>query len=202
MKLFYSPASPFARKVIMAAHELGLADEMTLEIAAASPVAPNMALVASNPLGKIPTLLLSDGRALYDSGVIVGYLGSLSEKSLTPKDGPARWTVLTEHAAADGLMEAALLARYEMALRPEPLRWDDWTQGQMGKIRRALDMFETAERRAGDDLTLADIGVACGLGYLDFRFPDEDWRASRPRLAAFHGAIATRSSYIASDPNG
>lgn len=202
MKLFYSPASPFARKVIMAAHELGLADRVTLELAAASPVAPNMALAAANPLGKIPTLLLGDGRALYDSGVIVGYLDSLSEKSLTPAEGPARWAVLTEHAAADGLMEAALLARYETALRPEQFHWNDWTEGQMGKIRRALDLFETAERRAGDDLTLADIGVACGLGYLDFRFPDEDWRASRPRLAAFHAAISARPSYIASDPNG
>ena len=202
MKLFYSPASPFARMVIMAAHELGVADQIIMEVAAASPVAPNMTLAASNPLGKIPTLLLEDGRALYDSGVIVGYLDSLSEKSLTPSQGPARWTVLTEHAAADGVMEAALLARYEMALRPEPLRWHDWTQGQMGKIRRALDMFETAERRAGDDLTLADVGVACSLGYLDFRFPEEDWRATRPNLTAFHKAIAARLSYIASDPNG
>ena len=202
MKLFYSPASPFARKVIMAAHELGLADQITLEIAAASPVTPNMALAASNPLGKIPTLLLDDGSALYDSGVIVGYLDSRSEKSLTPKEGDARWAVLTEHAAADGLMEAALLARYEVALRPEQFRWNEWTGGQMGKIRRALDMLEAAERRAGDDLTLADIGVACGLGYLDFRFPDEDWRSSRPKLNAFHTAIAARTSYAASDPNG
>lgn len=202
MKLFYSPASPFARKVIMTAHELGLADQIELEVAAASPVAPNMALAASNPLGKIPTLLLDDGRALYDSGVIVGYLDSLSTKSLTPSEGPARWAVLTEHAAADGVMEAALLARYEVALRPEPLRWAEWTQGQMGKIRRALDLFDAAERRAGDDLTLADIGVTCALGYLDFRFPEEDWRATRPNLAMFHTAIAARSSYIASDPNG
>ena len=186
----------------MAAHELGLADQITLEVAAASPVTPNMALAASNPLGKIPTLLLDDGRGLYDSGVIVGYLDSLSEKSLTPKEGDARWAVLTEHAAADGLMEAALLARYETALRPEPLRWAEWVQGQMGKIHRALDMFESAERRAGDDLTLADVGVACGLGYLDFRFPAEDWRATRPRLTAFHKTISTRPSYISSDPNG
>lgn len=202
MKLFYSPASPFARKVIMAAYELGLADQIILQVAAASPVSPNIVLAASNPLGKIPTLLLDDGRAIYDSGVIVGYLDSLSEKSLTPKVGAVRWAVLTEHAAADGLMEAALLARYEMALRPEQYRWNEWVQGQMGKIRRALDMFDAAERRAGEDLTLADIGVACGLGYLDFRFPEEDWRSTRPRLKAFHTAISSRPSFVLSDPNG
>ena len=94
--------------------------------------------------------------------------------------------MLVEVSAADGLLDAALLARYEVALRPEPLRWPEWLAGQMGKIERALDFFET-HPRDGENPSLADIAVACALGYLDFRFAHLDWRASRPRLAAFAG---------------
>jgi glutathione S-transferase len=202
MKLYYSPPSPFARKVIVAAHELGLADQIVLEQVAVTPVSQNDLVAASNPLAKVPTLVLEDGQALFDSRVIVDYLDSLSERSLAPRDGAQRWRVLTELAQADGLLDAALLARYELMRRPEPLRGDAWTDGQMSKVRRALDAFETSARRAGDDLGIADIGVACGLGYLDFRFPDEGWREGRPRLAAFYAQISRRPSWLATDPNG
>jgi glutathione S-transferase len=202
MKLYYSPPSPFARKVIVAAHELGLIDRITLEKVAVTPVTQNDLVAASNPLAKVPTLVLDDGQALFDSRVIVDYLDSLTGRALAPREGPARWRVLTELAQADGLLDAALLARYETMMRPEPLRWDEWTAGQLGKVRRALDSFEASERRAGDDLGIADIGVACGLGYLDFRFPDEAWRAGRPRLAAFYAAISQRPSWRASGPDG
>jgi glutathione S-transferase len=202
MKLLYSPTSPFVRKVLIAAHELGLADRLTLETVTVTPVSQNPEVAASNPLTKVPTLVLDDGSALFDSRVIVAYLDTLTGRALCPAAGPDRWRVQTELAQAHGLMEASLLARYETFLRPQPLRWDDWTAGQMGKVRRALDAFEGSERRAGDDLTIADVGLACGLGYLDFRFPDEDWRKARPRLAEFHAAIAERASYRATDPNG
>lgn len=202
MKLLHSPPSPFARKVIVAAHELGLIDRIALEKVAVTPVSANAEVAAANPLGKIPTLLLDDGTALFDSRVIVDYLDSLTDRALAPRSGPARWTTLTELAQADGLLDAALLARYETFLRPEPLRWAEWSEGQLGKVRRALAAFETSTRRAGDDLGIADIAVACGLGYLDFRFPDEDWRAGHPRLAAFYAEISRRPSWLATDPNG
>ena len=202
MKLFYSQPSPFARKVIVAAHELGLIDRMTLEKVSVTPVSQNDLVAASNPLAKVPTLVLDDGQALFDSRLIVDYLDTVGDRALAPREGPARWRVLTELAQADGLMDAALLACYEAFLRPEPLRWDEWTQGQLGKVRRALDAFEATERRAGDDLGIADIGVACGLGYLDLRFPGEAWRNGRPRLTAFYETISQRPSWAATDPNG
>lgn len=202
MKLYYSPPSPFARKVIVAAHELGLMDRITLEKVAVTPVSQNDLVAASNPLAKVPTLVLDNGQALFDSRVIVDYLDSLTARSLAPREGPGRWRTLTELAQADGLLDAALLARYETMMRPEALCWDEWTAGQLGKVRRALDAFERSERRAGDDLGIADIGVACGLGYLDFRFPDEVWREGRPRLTAFYETISRRPSWAATDPNG
>ncbi len=202
MKLYYSPPSPFARKVIVAAHELGLMDRIALEKVAVTPVSENDLVAGANPLAKVPTLLLDDGQALFDSRVIASYLDTLTERSLAPRDGPRRWRVLTELALADGLLDAALLARYETMMRPEPLRWDAWIQGQLGKVRRALDAFEGSERRAGDDLGIADIGVACGLGYLDFRFPEEAWREGRPGLTTFYETISRRPSWLASDPNG
>ena len=202
MKLYYSPPSPFARKVIAAAHELGLMDRITLEKVAVTPVSQNDLVAAANPLAKVPTLVLEDGQALFDSRLIVDYLDTLTDRSLAPREGPARWRALTELAQSDGLLDAALLARYETMMRPEPLRWDEWTAGQLGKVRRALDAFEGTERRAGDDLGIADIGVACGLGYLDFRFPGEAWRDGRPRLTAFYETISQRASWAATDPNG
>jgi glutathione S-transferase len=202
MKLYYSPPSPFARKVIVAAHELGLIDRIALEKVAVTPVSQNDLVAASNPLAKVPTLVLEDGQALFDSRLIVDYLDTLTDRSLAPREGPQRWRALTELAQADGLLDAALLARYETTMRPEPLRWDEWTEGQLGKVRRALDAFEGSERRAGDDLGIADIGVACGLGYLDLRFPGEAWREGRPRLTAFYEAVSQRPSWVATDPNG
>ncbi|WP_421932172.1 glutathione S-transferase family protein [Phenylobacterium sp.] len=198
MKLFYSPASPYARKVLVVAQELGIALEV-VQVSANPAGAPDPALAAANPLAKIPALLRDDGVAIHDSRVICEYLDSLADKPLTPPAGEARWSVLTEVSAADGLLDAALLARYEVALRPEPLRWPDWLAGQVGKIDRALDLFETG-RRDAENPSLADIAIACALGYLDFRFADHDWRAGRPKLAAFFAAISQRPSLKSTAP--
>ncbi|MDO8379127.1 glutathione S-transferase family protein [Phenylobacterium sp.] len=198
MKLFYSPASPYARKVLVVAQELGIALEV-VQVGANPAGAPDPALAAANPLAKIPALLRDDGRSLHDSRVICEYLDSLADKPLTPPSGEARWSVLVEVSAADGLLDAALLARYEVALRPEPLRWPDWIAGQMGKIDRALDLFEAGPRNA-ESPSLADIAIACALGYLDFRFAAHDWRATRPKLAAFFAAISQRPSLKSTAP--
>ncbi len=114
--------------------------------------------------------------------------------------GPERFAVLTDLAAAIGLLDAALSARYERAFRPEPLRWEDWAQGQVDKIRRTLDLFETRSLKGAGEIGIVDIAVGCCLGYLDFRFPEEDWRATRPKLAAFYADLAKRPAWPLTDP--
>lgn len=201
MKLLYSQTSPFARLVRLCADELGLTDQIALEPVTVTPTTASADVAGSNPLTKIPTLVLDDGTALFDSRVIVAYLDTVGDRALAPREGPARWTVATELAQAIGLLDAALLARYEDYFRPEPLRWDEWREGQLGKVRRALDAFEGSKRSAGPDLTVADIAVACALGYVDFRFPGENWREGRPRLAAFQAEFARRPIWAVTDPN-
>ncbi|OXE37087.1 MAG: glutathione S-transferase [Phenylobacterium zucineum] len=199
MTLYYAGPSPFARKVLVAAHELGLATQINPVAVSVSPVGVNPDVAAANPLGKIPTLVLANGEAIFDSRVIVDYFDSLTDRSLAPRSGAERWTVLTAQAQADGMADAALLARYEAALRPEPLRWSAWETGQMDKVVRGLTTFEAGALTAGDDLTIADIALGCALGYLDFRFAELDWRQTHPRLAAFYAELAKRSSWIATD---
>ena len=122
MKLYFSPTSPYVRKCLVSAHELGLVDRIQLLAANAHPVQRDATLIASNPLGKVPTLLTDDGTPLYDSRVICEYLDHLAGGSLFPRTGDARWAALTLQSLADGMLDAALLARYEQAVRPEPLR--------------------------------------------------------------------------------
>lgn len=198
MKLFSSGASPYARKVAVAAHEAGLADRIEIVPATVSPVSLNADVAAANPLAKVPTLVLDDGTALYDSRVIVEYLDHLSGGRLVPP-GEARWRSLRDQAVADGLMDAALLARYERALRPPELKWDEWDAGQVGKVQRALDLLEADFRPAGAP-QIGDIAVACALGYLDLRFPELAWREGRRRLTAFEAAFAQRPSMQATIP--
>lgn len=199
MKLLSSGASPYARKVAVAAHEAGLIDRIEIVSVTVSPVSVNPEVSAANPLTKVPTLLLDDGAALFDSRVIVDYLDELSGGRLVPA-GAARWPALRDQAAADGLMDAALLARYERALRPEALRWAEWDAGQIGKIERALDTFEAGFTPSAGAPQIGDIALACALSYLDFRFADLGWRNGRSRLAAFAEAFNARPSMQATQP--
>ena len=200
MKLLYSAASPYVRKVLVAAHELGLAGEIELVPQTVTPVSDPGEVAAANPLGKLPTLVTEDGLALYDSRVIVEWLDARSGGRLIPPEGEPRWRALTVQATADGVLDAALLARYERWLRPEALRWAEWDAGQLGKVRRALDFLESGFEPDVEAPRLAEIAVACALGYLDFRFPDEAWREGRPRLAAFDARMAERPSMQATRP--
>jgi glutathione S-transferase len=201
MKLFVSGASPFVRKVMVCADEIGLAGQIEVVEVAISPVAPNADLSAANPLGKIPTLVLDDGTALYDSRVITAYLDEVSGGRLLPASGPARWQALKLEATADGLTEAALLARYERALRPAELRWPDWDAGQVAKVERALDVLETTTLDPGQ-VTVGNVATACAVGYLDFRFPELAWRSRCPRLSAFETAFSARPSMQRTQPKG
>ena len=200
MKLFYSETSPFVRKVMVLIHEAAISG-ITLEPVAGHAVEPGTMPVDQNPLGKIPTLVTDDGQVIFDSRVICQWLDAQHGGARLYPEAPARWDVLRREALADGLLDAALLARYENALRPEALRWADWTRGQMGKIDAALDEMERdCASFAGVDA--GTIATACALGYLDFRFPDLDWRRARPQLAAWFREFSGRESMRASEPVG
>jgi len=201
MRLHHSSRSPYARKVVVLAHEAGITAQIELVAASASPVALNDGLISDNPLGKIPCLVTQGGEALYDSRVICEYLDSLhAGHKLFPHEGPARWVALRRQALADGICDASLLARYETFLRPKDRQWDDWLSGQTQKVHRALDALE---REVQSFAVLPDIGqiaAAVALGYRNFRFAEDDWRTPRPKLAAWYEAFARRPSMQATRP--
>ncbi|MDP3845588.1 MAG: glutathione S-transferase N-terminal domain-containing protein [Pseudomonas sp.] len=201
MKLIYAAASPFARKVRVLASEIGLLDSIEMIDTAVLPIKANDMVNQLNPLAKIPVLLTTTGESLYDSRVICEYLDSLhAGPTLFPQEPTARWTALKLAALADGLMDAALLVRYENAVRPQELQWDDWKSGQLDKVTRALQALEDSSADLSGPLDIAQISVACALGYLDFRFPELAWRQDRPKLQAFHAAFSDRESMRTSAP--
>lgn len=200
MKLWLNPASPFARKVRVVARETGLEGRIEEVSIAVSPVKPHAELARENPLVKIPALSTEEG-TLYDSAVICEYLDSLHGKApLFPKAGAERWRALRLQALADGVLEAAVLLRYENAVRPEALQWGEWKSGQFGKVRGGLDALEKECGNWGSRFSIGEITAACVLGYLDFRFPDEGWRKSRPVLEKWYAGISQRPSMKATVP--
>ena len=194
MRARVNAASPFARKVRVVARETGLIARIEEIETAVSPVAPNADLAAANPLVKIPTLILDDGTTLYDSRVICEYLDSLAGQRLFPQGGAQRWQALCLQALCDGILDAAVLIRYEVAVRPQAVRWQDWIAGQRGKIEGGLAALEKAQAGFGSVFDIGQVGAACVLGYLDFRFPDIDWRARHPRLKAWFAEASNRAS--------
>ena len=193
MYLVSSPTSPFVRKVRVLLHETGLGDRVSETPVATTPFATAPDVAAANPLGKIPALLREDGPALHDSRVICRYLDAQAGAGLYPE---ARlWEVLTLESIADGMMEAGVLMVYEERLRPEAARHAPWVEAQWAKIARALDALEERwiSHLAGP-LDMAQIAVACALGYIDFRHDARGWRKGHPALAAWFDAFATRDS--------
>lgn len=203
MKLFWSGASPYARKVMIAVHELGLAERIETVDGGGTPVAPNANTKAHNPLGKLPCLVRDDGPAVYDSRVICQYLCTLAPGQKLIPEGDARIAALTLEAMADGICDAAILIRYELVLRPEEKRWDDWTSGQWAKVEGALDAAEeTWAAHLAGPFDLGHAALASALGYLDFRYSDREWRTGRPALAKWQAAVAQRASLAATEPQG
>lgn len=186
--LRYSPASPYARKIRIAADLLGLTDR--IEVSSASTTDAADPLRQQNPLGKIPTLILDDGSAIYDSRVIADYLDMLAGAGkLIPLEPTARIEALKQQALGDGINDAALLIRYELANRPEALRHDETIALQQGKIDRALAALEAAPPAGA--ITIGHIAIACALGYLDLRF-EGAWRAAHPRLVSWLDDLRAR----------
>ena len=179
-------ASPFVRKVRIVAALLGLDDR--IEVSAADYTDPADSLRRQNPLGKIPALILENGEAIFDSAVIVEYLDWLAGGGkVIPGEPEARFRSLTQQALADGIMEAALLLRYEQLWREPDKRSAKWIAYQEDKIARALAAFQTAPPEALSDI--GTIALACALGYLDLRFEGK-WRADHPRLVAWLDAFS------------
>jgi len=200
-KLFYAPTSAYVRKVMVTAHCLGLADHIERLDSAAHPVQRDERIAAFNPLAKVPALQTADGLALYDSRVICEYLNAFAGGALFPASGDARWVSLTRQALGDGLIDAALLARYETTARPADKQWPAWIEAQLTKVRAALSAIETQAMQFNplpNDIGL--IAIGCGLGYLDFRFADLDWRASYPATAAWFAAFEQHPAMLATRP--
>ena len=201
MTLYHSPASPFVRKVLVLLHETGQTERVALHSVQLTPVTPSTDVLHDNPAGKIPALRLADGTVLHDSRVILDYLDSQHVGEPLIPTGGARWRRLTLASLADAILDAAVLLRYETFLRPEDKRWDQWQAAQQEKIERALAYFESeclAELASRFDI--AAIGLACALGYLDFRQPQLGWRERSPGLAAWYADVGQRPSMQATQP--
>jgi len=200
MKLFHSHSSPFVRKVMVVAHELGLAERLELLPSAVHPVKRDRSVLAQHPLAQVPTLVLDNGEGLADSRVICEYLDAEAGGRLFPAGGDARWRALNEQSTADGVLDAALLIRYELTARPESERSAAWIEGQTAKIESALAWFEEQAEAVRDRVDIGTIALACALGYLDLRFSDIAWRDDAPRLAAWFARFEERPSMVATRP--
>ena len=203
MKLIGSPASPYARKVRVVMAEKKLDYQYVIEDVWAA----GSSITESNPLGKVPCLVMEGGEAVFDSRVIVEYLDTLSPVGkLIPTQGRERAEVKTWEALADGLMDAALLARMEVLFkgRSEAQRSQAWIDRQMDKINAVLKAMSTglAEKPfcSGVHFSLSDVAVGCALSYLDFRFPQVTWRDSYANLARLQDKLALRPSFVETVP--
>ena len=200
MQLRFSPTSPYVRKVVVCAIELGLIDR--IENIDTDPWDPETDLVHDNPLGRVPALTTDDGEMLYDSAVICQYLDSLSDTcELFPSDA-RRWRVLRQHEMMNGVLDAGVAGLIERAKRPEDKVWMDWVNFQLGAVRRALAVMSTEiDALAREPLNIAQITTGIALGYLDFRYADMlDWRSEHASLATWYERFSERESMVASVP--
>ncbi len=201
MKLYYSLPSPYARKVRVAVLELGLTDRVEEVDTTVAPHKPNEAFGLKNPLMKVPALETDEGMVLFNSPVICEYLDAKAGGNrLIPAHGDKHWKTLRRQALGDGILDAGILRRYELAARPENLRWTDWLKGQQLKIDFSLDLAEREASSWGKTLDIGDIAIACALEWLDFRFAEDNWRSRRPKLAAWLAQVATRPSMQKTKP--
>ena len=203
MKLIGSLTSPYVRKVRVVMAEKKLDYQFVLD----DVWAPDSPIATSNPLGKVPCLVMEGGEAIFDSRVIVEYLDTLSPVGkLIPSQSRERVEVKTWEALADGLCDAGLLARMESVWvdRPEAQRSQAWIDRQMGKVDASLIAMARglAEKPycSGIHLSLSDISVGCALGWLDFRYPDLPWRSCHPTLAKLQDKLMQRQSFIDTKP--
>lgn len=200
MKLIGSPTSPFVRKCVVALKELGLDDQIEVFAVATTPLASAPEVLSANPLGKIPALVRDEGPAIYDSRVITQFLNAHAGGNLYPDT--AKWELLTLEATADAIMEAAVLMAYEARVRQDGERSEAWVEAQWGKAARALDAVEARwMSHLSGPLTITQIGIACALGYIDFRHDARQWRVGRQALADWFEGFSQRESFQTTTPS-
>lgn len=192
MKLHYATASPFVRKAMVTAIECGFDKSLTL--LPTNPHQSTLALVAANPFSKIPALELDNGEVIYESLLICEYLDEMAGGGIVfPKDKARRLAMLRRHALANGLMEVSVLRRVE-SVRGQDADRDKNIARQAMITTRALDLLENAAPTLDDILDLGNLSIVIALDYLDFRFPGDSWRQSRPALAGWHEQYSKRDS--------
>ncbi|MFM2348103.1 MAG: hypothetical protein RL654_2856 [Pseudomonadota bacterium] len=198
MKLHWSPKSPYVRKVMVCAQELGLLDRMELIRSVAAMRKPNARLMQDNPLSKIPTLVLDDGFTLFDSAVICEYLNDLGGGSLFPRQGADKWQALRWHALGDGLLDALILWRNERE-REVPLKAliDAFEVKTLAVLRQLDDEAQALNETA---FSIGHVTIGCALGYMDYRFDALGWRGTAPRLAEWYAETRTRPSFRDTEP--
>lgn len=201
MKLIGSLASPYVRKVRVTLAEKGIVCDFVLEDVWAA----DTTIQRLNPLGKVPCLILDDGRALYDSRVICEYLDSFPPaNSLIPPALRERIEVRRWEALADGVLDAIVLVRLETLQREASQRSDKWVARQMAKVEAGLAVMAKDLGNqawcAGAALTLADIAVGAALGYIEFRYPEIGWRSQYPNLAKHYASLMARPAFADSVP--
>lgn len=195
MKLHWSPRSPFVRKVMIVAHEQGLTDRFERVRSVAITDDPNPAIMADNPLNKIPCLVLDDRQVLQDSRVICEYLDGLAAGPKLFPAGDARWPALRRQALGDGFLDLLVIWRHERNRAPE-LHLHSYLAAYAHKAAAVLDRLE-AEAPFHDGFDIGDIALGCALAYADFRYADLEWRNSRPKLAAWQAELEARPSFAA-----
>ena len=194
MKLLYLSSSPFARKVLVCASELGLLEQLEIVPIDTNPIRSNQEINRNNPLGKVPVLVRDDGTTLYDSVVICEYLDSLSRGvGLFPANGEARWQALRLHALADGLSDAAITVRREIR-RPDGLQWTDWAEAHSRKLEQTYDVIERDADLSSGSVTVGHVALATALEWIAFRQVGPDFRRERRRLAGWYDSFARRPS--------
>ncbi|TAJ87458.1 glutathione S-transferase N-terminal domain-containing protein [Reyranella sp.] len=198
MKIAYSAASPYVRKVMACAIARGLNDKIERWTVGTT----DPALLPFNPLSKVPSFVTDDGLMLYDSPVICEYLDSVgSAAKLFPAAGAARWNALRQQALGDGIMDASQPRRREIALPQDDGR-KAYIELQRGKVSRAIDTLEKEAASFGELKTIGEITVGCALGYLDFRFANEPWRPGHPQLEAWYAKVVKLPPLAETMPKG
>ena len=198
MKLIGSYTSPFVRKISILLLEKGI----TFEFVNEQPYQAESGVAQYNPLGKVPALVTDDGEHWFDSPIIASYIELLDiAPAMIPREPKAALAIRQIEALADGIMDAAVLMRYERGLRPVEKQWDDWFNAQADKIHRALAALEQdAIAELASHFDIAAISLACALGYLDLRLPEFDWRTPNAQLSAWYAEVSKRPSMQATRP--
>jgi glutathione S-transferase len=195
MILYGDVISPFVRMCLVSAHEVGLAGKVALEAAHAKPTEVNAALEKLNPIGKIPVLETDHHHSIYDSRVIIEYLAHVAgDRTLIPDDGVKRFRALTLLALAQGMGDAAVALRYEVAQRPEEKRWPEWIARTIQRIEAGLSDIEKNWQDQLSQVNVATMALACVLSYIDFRHGNLKWREGKPKTATWHDSFTQRPS--------